>query len=191
MAIATVSWLGNVEHALEVARSDQKLALVEFSQAPRCAGCVRLEAEVYPDDRVATFLADRFVPARLLRSDHPQEERRFNIMWTPTVLILEPDATERHRVLGFLPVEDFIPQLELGLAKAAFGRNDFVGAQSAFQAIVDRYPSAYAAPEAVYWAGVSEYKPDRDRQALKRAAERLRQHYPHSEWTKKGSVWLS
>ncbi len=191
MAIATVSWLGNIEQALEMARSDQKLALVEFSQAPRCAGCVRLEEEVYPDDHVTAFLAEHFVPARLLRSHHPQEDRRFNIMWTPTLLILEPDATERHRVVGFLPVEDFIPQLELGLAKAAFGRNDFVGAQRAFQAICDRYPSADAAPEAMYWVGVSEYKPNRDRQALKRAAERLQQQYPRSEWTKKGSVWLS
>ena len=191
MAIAMVSWLGNIDQALGAARSDQKLALVEFSQAPRCAGCVRLEAEVYPDVRVAMFLAEHFVPARLVRSEHPQEERRFNIMWTPTLLILEPDATERHRVVGFLPVEDFIPQLELGLAKAAFGRSDFGGAQRAFQAICDRYPSADAAPEAVYWTGVSEYKPNRDRQALKRAAERLLEQYPRSEWTKKGSVWLS
>lgn len=191
MAIATIAWLGSIEQALAAARSDRKLALVEFSQAPRCAGCVRLEAEVYPNDRVATLLTEHFVPARVLRSDHPEEASRFNIMWTPTLLILEPDATERHRVVGFLPVEDLVPQLELGMAKAAFGRGDFAGAQRAFQAIADRYPSNDAAPEAVYWAGVSEYKPNRDRQALKRAGELLQRQYPGNEWAKKGSVWLS
>jgi hypothetical protein len=190
MATGTITWLGDVEHTLAAAGSDGKLALIEISQAPRCAGCVRLEAEVYPDDRVAKLLGDHFVTARLLRSDHPRESERFNIMWTPTLVMLEPDGTERHRVVGFLPVEDFIAQLELGLAKTAFGRGNFAGAQHAFQAIVDRYPSTDAAPEAVYWAGVSGYKPNRERSFLKQAADTLRQTYPQSDWAKKGSVWL-
>lgn len=190
MATAAISWLADVEQALARAGAENKLALLEFSQAPRCAGCVRLEGQVYPNEQVNAFLFDHFVPVRLLRSDHPQEVKRFNIMWTPTILMLEPDGTERHRMVGYVTLEDFIPQLELGLAKAAFGREDFAGAQKAFEGIFRLYPSSEAAPEALYWAGVSAYKPNRDRAMLKQAAERLQQHFPHSEWTKKSSVWL-
>ena len=192
MATTTVSWLTDVERALAQARVEGKLAFIEFSQAPRCAGSVALETQVYADERVSRFLFDHFVPARLIRSEHPQEVVQFNIVWTPTQLVLEPDGTERFRQVGFLPSDEFVPYLELGLATAAFGRRDFAAAQAAFEAIVERSPTAHAAAEAAYWGGVSEYyKRDRDRSALKQAAERLRDRYVTTEWAKKASVWLT
>lgn len=189
-APTSLEWLPDVEQGFEQARAQGKMVLLEVGQAPRCVGCVRLEAEVYPRDEVATLIAKHFTPVRLLRSDHPQESKRFNIMWTPTVLFLEADGTERHRIVGFLPHDDFLAQLHLGLARAAFGRDEFDEARRAFQGIVTRFPETGAAPEAEYWAGVSGYKPNRERQFLKKAAERLRDNFPNTEWAKKGSVWL-
>ena len=189
-SVTSISWLTDADTALRRAGEDGRLAFLNFSQAPRCAGSVALERDVYPDHRVAAIIGQRFAAARMLRSDSPLDARRFNIVWTPTFVVAEPDGTERHRLVGFLPLEEFLAQLGLGLAKAQFGRDRFVESQREFEDLVRRHPNSYAAPEADYWAGVSRYKQDKDRQFLKATGERLRDRYPSSEWTTRASCWL-
>ena len=185
-----ISWLADVEQGFEQARSEGKMVLIEFTLAPQCAGCNRLEADVYPQATVETTIGKRFVPVRIHFRERPQDRRRFNVVWTPTVILADADGTECHRIVGFLPVNDFLAHLHLGLAKAAFGQDRFEESQQAFQEIVRRHSQTDAAPEAVYWAGVSEYKRTHERQTLTSTGERLRDQYPTSEWAKKGSVWL-
>ncbi len=90
---------------------------------------------------------------------------------------------------GFLPVDDFLAQLELGLAKMAFDEKDYVLAERRFRSVCEGHPDAGAAPEACYWAGVSSYKATDKPQPLKETAKLLTQRYPASEWTRKASVW--
>lgn len=190
-AASMISWLSSPDEGFERAGSEGKLALLEFSRAPRCAGSVRLVAEIYPQEKIFTFICRHFVPVRIQTIEHPQYDGRFNVVWWPTLIIAEPDGAERHRVVGFLPADDLLVQLDLGVAKAAFGRNEFERAQRAFQDIVRAHPGSLAAPEADYWSGVSEYKHTHDRAALKATGERLRDEYPNTEWAIKGSVWLA
>jgi len=189
--MASVAWLSDVEQAMTVARGEGKMVLLEFSRAPRCAGSVRLDQEIYPQDRVAASICRHFVPVRIPTLERPDDGERFNVVWTPTLIMAEADGTERHRLVGFLPADELLAQLDLGRAKAEFGRGLFQEAERSFGSIVDRFPATIAAAEADYWSGVSRYKHTRDRQDLKATGERLRARYPQSEWTKKGSVWLS
>jgi len=115
---------------------------------------------------------------------------RFNAQWTPTLIVLDSDGVERHRVEGFLPVDDFLAQLELGLAKLAFQRASYGEAESRFRSVCEAHAGSGAAPEACYWAGVSAYKESNDPAPLKATAQKLRKGYPESEWTRKASVWL-
>jgi len=135
----------------------------------------------------------RFVPVRIHVKDHAAEFQRlggiFDARWTPTTLVVDPSSSERHRIEGFLPKDDFASQLELGLAKAAFGRGGFDEAERSFEAIVRKYPRTDAAPEAQYWAGVARYKRTQDPQALAETARRFREQYADSTWAKKASVW--
>ena len=188
--LSSILWASSLEPALDKAAAESKLVLLEFSQAPRCAGSVALRARVYTSQPVEAFIVERCVPVSLIRSDRPIEVTRFNIVWTPTVLIVEPDGTERHRIVGFLPEIEFLAQLEMGAAKAAFGREQFAEARRAFARVVERYPQTYAGPEASYWSGVSEYKLDKNREFLKATGARLRAQYPNSEWAAKSAVWL-
>ena len=105
------------------------------------------------------------------------------------MLILDPDGQERHRIEGFLPTNDFLSQLALGLAKSAFQRQDFDEAERRYREIVDRFPSSDAAPEALYWAGVSKYKATGDPSALGATAAAFGQRYQDLTWAKKASVW--
>lgn len=128
------------------------------------------------------------MPAKAHIKDQKETFDRFNVQWTPTQLVLDPDGTERHRIEGFLPLEDFLAQLELGLAKRLFQHRQYGDAEKRFRSILERY-EAGAAPEAAYWAGVSAYKASNDPSPLGETAKLLEEKYPESEWTRKASVW--
>jgi len=136
-------------------------------------------------------VTEHFVPVKIHVKEQPQDMKRFGIHWTPTLLVCESDSTERRRIEGFLPAPDLLAQLQLGLAAAAFAGGRYEEAQRAFEAVVNNFPETGAAAEAVYWAGVSNYKITHNREILQRTGARLRDHYPGSDWAKKGSVWVS
>lgn len=144
---------------------------------------------MYPDERVARFITDNFIPVKAHVKQQPETFQRFHATWTPTQLVLEPDGTERYRIEGFLPVDDFLAQLEMGVGRLLFERQDFAGAERRFHAVCEEHPRAGAAPEACYWAGVAAYKSNNQPAPLHDTAVLLRERYPESEWTRKASVW--
>ena len=111
------------------------------------------------------------------------------MQWTPTILIVDGEGVERHRIEGFLPVDDFLSQLALGDAHAAFKRNEYTTAEREFREVANQFRETDAASEALYWAGVSKYRSANDPGALAAAAALLRERYRSSTWTKKASVW--
>jgi uncharacterized protein HemY len=121
---------------------------------------------------------------------HPEAMERFGANWTPTVVLLDSNGTERHRIEGFLPADDFLAQLHLGLGHIAFANKRFDEAQTHFREIVDKLPDTDAAAEAQYWAGVAKYKGTNDASALKATADAFRTRYSDSAWAKKSSIWL-
>jgi hypothetical protein len=142
---------------------------------------------------VARFISDNFITARVhvkvQAADFQRLGQRFGAQWTPTILELAPDTTEWHRIEGFLPADDFQAQLMLGLARGAFKREKWEEAEKRFREIVDRFPNTDAAPEALYWAGVSRYKATGNGAPLGETARAFSQRYQGTEWAKKASVW--
>jgi hypothetical protein len=69
---------------------------------------------VYPDERVVRLVTSEFLPVRVHVKDpdhaHARMSQRLNAHWTPTVLILDEDGIERHRIEGFIPADDFWPR---------------------------------------------------------------------------------
>ena len=150
---------------------------------------------MYPDERVAQFVNEQFIPVRIHVREQADEWKRvggrYAVQWTPTILVVDPSGEERHRIEGFLPTDDFLAQLGLGWAQAAFGAGRFDEAEKRFRGVVDRHPNADAAPEALYWAGVSRYKGTNDASALADTAKAFKERYQGSTWAKKSTVWGS
>jgi hypothetical protein len=143
---------------------------------------------VYTDPAVQKLINGSFTPARFHIKEQPEAFPRFGAEWTPTVIMSTPDGKERHRIEGFLPKEDFLSQLHLGLAHAARESGDFTRAESRYRELMsDKSPDIAA--EALYWAGVSKYKGTNDGSALVETARNMRQRFPESTWMKKASVW--
>ena len=103
-------------------------------------------------------VTDHYLPVKAHIKEQKPTFQRFNAQWTPTILLLDSAGAEKHRIEGFLPVDDFLAQLELGLAKISFQRGSYAEAEKRFRTICGTYRTTGAAPEARYWAGVSAYK---------------------------------
>jgi hypothetical protein len=148
---------------------------------------------VWPDERVVRLVNENFLPARVHVKRDPEAFKRFgerySAPWTPTILELDAEGVERHRVEGFLPADDLLAQLQLGLAHMAFHEERWADAERRFREIVDQLPRTDAAPEALYWAGVARYKASGDGKALKDTARDFTQRYQESTWATKASVW--
>ena len=148
---------------------------------------------MYPDERVARFITDNFIPVRLhvreQAADFQRFGERYNAQWTPAILQLDPDGTERHRIEGFMGADDFLAQLMLGQAHAAFKHQQWDESERRFREVVERYPRSEAAPEALYWAGAARYKGTHDAAALTETARTFGERYRDTPWATRASVW--
>ena len=51
--------------------------------------------------------------------EHPAYFHRFDSVWTPSVIILDPNGKERFRIEGYLPKDEFRAQLKFGISRSA------------------------------------------------------------------------
>ena len=121
--------------------------------------------------------------------EHPAYFHRFDVPWTPTVVILDSNGVERYRNEGYLPRDEFRAQLELGLARVSFMNKKWSDAETRYGDVLERYPQSKAAREALYWKGVSHYKKTNDHNVLGELPAQFREKYPESIWALKTIAW--
>jgi tetratricopeptide (TPR) repeat protein len=143
-----------------------------------------MDAVTYPNENVIEFIQRNMIPLRVAFDAQPLATD-FNLKWTPTLIALDADGKEHQRTVGFLPPEELIPSLLLGIAKSYFDRERFSEALSTLDKLIKDYPNSDSVPEALYLQGVSKYKSTHNPKPLKEAYEQLQAKYPSSEWTKR------
>ena len=107
------------------------------------------------------------------------------VKWIPTLISANGGGKERHRTAGFLPPEEMIPSILLGVGKVHFDAERIEKALEFFDQIVEKYPRSDSTAEAIYLKGVCQYKSTHNAKPLKMAYERLEADYPTSIWTKR------
>jgi len=144
---------------------------------------------------VAGFVEQHFMPIRVHAREQKDEFKRlgarYGSQWTPTILVLDELGEEQHRIEGFLPADDLLAQLKLGLGHAAFARGRFADAENWFKQVLDEHADSDAAPESMYWAGVSHFKATNDGSVLADTARQFTERYQDTPWAKKASVWAA
>jgi TolA-binding protein len=138
---------------------------------------------------VSNFITESFIPLEAHVKEHPAYFHRFDANWTPTVIILDGNGKERWRIEGYLPRDEFRAQLEMGLARVAFMRKQWADAERRYAEVLERYPDSKAAPEALYWKGVSHYKATNDHTVLGELPGQFKEKYPDSLWALKTIPW--
>lgn len=105
------------------------------------------------------------------------------------MLVLDPNGKERYRIEGYLPADEFRVQLEMALARVAFMSKDWDEAERRYAAILEHHPDSKAAPEALYWKGVSRYKGTNDHTVLGELPGQFQEKYPDTIAALKTAAW--
>jgi thioredoxin-like negative regulator of GroEL len=144
---------------------------------------------VYPAPAVTAFIRENFVTARVHIKENPTMWHRYGIRWTPTVLVLAPDGKELRRVEGFLPADELLGQLRLALGYGAVNEKRWNDAERWFEDASADGAHTDAAPEALYWAGVSRYSASHDSGELRKLKQQFAQRFQNTAWAKRTVVW--
>ena len=147
-----------------------------------------MDAVTYPNAQVMDFIDRKIVPLRVPADAQPLSTE-FKVMWTPTLVSLDYYGKEHHRTVGFLPPDELIPSLLLGMGKTDFDTEQYNDAILHLDEILFSYPKSAAAPEAVYLRGVCRFKSSHEANPLKEAYEKLAAEYPGSEWVKRAQPY--
>ncbi len=143
-----------------------------------------MDAVTYPDEKVIEFIENNLIPLRIPFDSQPLANQ-FNLKWTPTLIIIDSEGKEHERIVGFLPPEEIIPFLLLGIAKSYFDHGEFNKALELIEKIITQFPASSVVPETIFLKGVCGYKSSHNQKHLKEAYEQLQAKYPSSEWAKK------
>jgi hypothetical protein len=142
----------------------------------------------YPNAGVAKFVDFNFVPVQVEISNKELKEK-YNVSWTPTILVLDKDGKEHYRSVGFLQPDAFIATFELGKARYHLDLDQFAEARALLEGLIDRSPVPEVMPEAIFFHGVATYKHTHDPKMLRKAYDTLTAKYPQSEWAKRAEPY--
>jgi len=181
-----IGWRHSLEEAMWQSRDTGKPIFLDFF-SPTCGGCTAMETVTYPEHEVQEFLGEHFTPVRLDVHHAAEAVRRYNQNWTPTFLVLNEEGVEAHRVIGYLPPEEFRAELRLGLGKACFDRGTFENALVHLRETVIHFPDTWTAPEAQYWLGVTRYRMEGKPDGLMAEWNLLLERWPESRWARSAS----
>ena len=145
----------------------------------------------YSEKKVQQYLQEKFIP---LKSECFWENRtelmkQFAVAWTPTLLVLDQAGREHHRVVGFVPEDDFLAHLKLGKGMVFFNHFRFGEAMDEFTAVIEQHPHAGLVTEALFFQGVAGYWTSHDPKSLRRAYDTLSAKFPASEWTRRAEPY--
>jgi hypothetical protein len=145
----------------------------------------------YSDEKVQEYIEKEFVPVKsqCFWDKRTELMKKFDVAWTPTLIVHDATGKEHHRIVGFVPVNDFLAHLKLGKAKMFFNRFRFAEALDHFTAVIEQHPDAGAVPEAIFFQGVASYWKSHDPKGLRRAYDTLAARFPQSEWARRAQPY--
>jgi tetratricopeptide (TPR) repeat protein len=142
----------------------------------------------YPQTFVSEIV-NRCVPVQVDNSKPENEPllEKYHHIWTPDIRILNGDGDVLQEWQGYLPPAEFAARALASLGQAHLRLRNFDAAEACYVETLTRFPTAVAAPEALYYLGVVRYRRDPESNELLHQWAMLRARYPESEFRIKQS----
>lgn len=104
------------EQALTAAQEEGKLVFMDCYTS-WCGPCRKMAENIFPLQEAGDFFNPRFVCVKydMEKGEGPQLAKQFNIQGYPTFLIIRPDRSLQHKIVGAYELPEFISQVEKGL----------------------------------------------------------------------------
>ncbi len=144
-----------------------------------------MDTVTYPDPAVARYISEHFIPFRAVLNDRQYWPlfRANHVIWTPTVGFMDRNGSMHYQCVGFLPPDEFLSVLVIGLARVMMAWTRAGEAAVELKGAVARHNSF--TPEALFWLGVARFLARRETSGMWEAWERLVLQYPHSPWARR------
>lgn len=120
-ALAAVDWEHSYKAALEKAKKDNKLVMIDL-YADWCGPCRLLDKNTFGNKDVQTRLSNGFIAVKidLERSKETTElARKFGANAIPHVVFLDSDGKKLSDIIGYVPPDEFLTELDTVAKKAA------------------------------------------------------------------------
>ena len=75
-------------------------------------------------NKVQQYIENEFIPVKsqCFWDKRTETMKQSDIAWTPTLMVHDVTAMEHHRIVGFVPSDDFLAHLKPGKGKMVFNR---------------------------------------------------------------------
>lgn len=180
-----IAWEADMTKALARGTAEQKSVMLEFF-SPECIGCKQMEEVTFADPDVMNFISDHLVPVRVPVSNAALL-KEYRVTWTPTLLVIDYYGREHQRSVGYLPPDEAVGFLLLGMGKVSLDYGQYSEAVIQLNTLLNGCPDCAVAPEAVYLRGVARFKTSHSPEALKEIHQQLQARYPQSDWAKRAT----
>jgi hypothetical protein len=142
-------------------------------------------AVTYPDKAVIDFVDYNFIPVQVQVTDTALMQK-YNVSWTPTILVLDADGKEHYRSVGFLAPGEFIAAMQVGKGRYYLDTEQFPEARAMFEEVISQSPEANAVPEAIFFPGGHPVQAHPRPKPLREVYDTLTAKYPASDWSQTG-----
>ena len=174
-----LSWLTDLEPALELAHTKGKAVLLQFHR-DECAGCKKLYANTYPNPDVKNELFEWFVPVRVDILRNREIRSRYSAYWTPSFYFLDPNGKMLQSINGYLGVEDFRIVMRLGKAAVDLPRGRYLQVIDLMDDGLMLYPNNPRAAALLFTRGMAEYLLGREKSSFRGTMTEILDQYPGS-----------
>jgi hypothetical protein len=150
-----------------------------------------MNAGPYSDEKVQKFIEEEFIPlkSQCFFDKRTELMKKFDIKWTPTLLIHDSEGKEHYRFVGFVPFDDFLAHLKFGKGMIFFNHYRYDEAIAKFKTVIEQHPNAGVTPQAIYYLGVAGYLKTHDAKELRRVYDTLTSKYLQSEWARRSQPY--
>ena len=118
------AWITDVPKALEQAKSEKKMVLLDFTGSDWCPPCKALHKNVLTSEEFSKFAKDNLVLVDLdfpkakpqsdeLKAANKELSKKYGIKGFPTIIVLDADGKELFRKVGYggTPAAEYVADL--------------------------------------------------------------------------------
>lgn len=105
-----------LDEALAKAKAENKLVFVDCYTS-WCGPCKYMTTTIFPKEEAGAYFNARFVCVKfdMEKGEGKELKKKFGVKAYPTFLMIRPDGTVQHRVVGGGELDEFIARVEKGL----------------------------------------------------------------------------
>jgi len=100
----------NYEKALDKAKSDKKIVMIDFT-ADWCSWCHKLDKETFSEEKVMKVLKQKTIAIKVDADKNPKLVQKYKVNGFPTTIFIDGEGKEVGRVVGFFPADKYLEKV--------------------------------------------------------------------------------